>query len=74
MDQKTKQLRLNLRNWECGVVIPVMADSITVTKSDIRNNALDFDTFKGHVPIPMVVDIEGQETLKYGSRRPWFFV
>jgi hypothetical protein len=48
-------------------------DSIAKTESDARNT-VGFDTFIGHVPVPMVVDAKEQETLKYGGKRPWFFI
>lgn len=83
-DKTTKQPKLNIRNWECGVVIPVMRAQTASASSkkgvDDRENAVygrsegfgidppSMEVFDGLVPVPMVVP--GEE---YGTKRPWFY-
>lgn len=82
-DKITKQPKLNIRNWECGVVIPVMqarSSSMSSKEVDDRENAVHggsagfnagrpgMEIFDGRVPVPMVVP--GEE---YGTKRPWFY-
>lgn len=83
-DKITKQPKLNIRNWECGVVIPVMQArpaSMSRTKEvDAGENAVQersggsgagppsMKVFEGRVPVPMVVP--GEE---YRTKRPWFY-
>ncbi|MDI1492540.1 MAG: hypothetical protein OHK93_003754 [Ramalina farinacea] len=70
-DKVTKGMKLNARNWECGVVVPVVlerqeeeGDGEETVK---RGNGLE--VFEGRVPVPMVWP--GRE---YGERMPWFFM
>jgi hypothetical protein len=83
-DKTTKQPKLNIRNWECGVVIPVVQATPASVSSkkevDDRENAVygrsgvfgagppSMKVFEGRVPVPMVVP--GEE---YGTERPWFY-
>ncbi|KAI9832074.1 MAG: hypothetical protein M1826_002402 [Phylliscum demangeonii] len=59
LDRTTKAPKMNCRNWECGVVIPV---SSTAAGADVG-----MDVFSGLVPVPMRVPGRG-----YGSQLPWF--
>lgn len=83
-DRATKSPKLNCRNWECGVVIPVLeAQSSTSTneskgkepasipgrKESESERALD--VFLGTIPVPMVIPGRKYEG---GSLRPWYFL
>ncbi|KAE8148000.1 tyrosyl-DNA phosphodiesterase-domain-containing protein [Aspergillus avenaceus] len=70
-DRSTKEPKLNCRNWECGVLVPV------ISKGEMfagRNNsdpelADMLDVFKGTVPVPMRLPAQ-----EYGpNRKPWYF-
>lgn len=65
-DKKTKQPRLNCRNWECGVVVPM---PVLKAGEDEQGSSrtTSMDVFTGHVPIPMQVP-----GTFYGSKTPWF--
>ena len=73
MDKKLKREKLNCRNWESGVIIPVRR-RVSGEMAPVQENALN-DTggrdlvgvFKGVVPVPM--QWPGEE---YGKRKPWF--
>ncbi|KAH7321545.1 tyrosyl-DNA phosphodiesterase [Rhexocercosporidium sp. MPI-PUGE-AT-0058] len=72
-DKATKEPRLTLRNWECGVVlrVPMMTRGgyeQSPAREDGENVSLGMDVFAGHVPVPMQVPGD-----KYGLRRPWFY-
>lgn len=77
-DRSTKQPKLNCRNWECGVVIPVRSSAaleplVATTfangpQETTQEQYLD-STFDGVVPVPMVTP--GAE---YGENGPWFFM
>ena len=77
MDRKLKKEKLNCRNWECGVVVPVkrrngeMAqpheekdNEVKATKEEVKGLV---EVFKDVVPVPM--EWPGKE---YGGRKPWF--
>jgi hypothetical protein len=59
--------KLNCRNWECGVVIPIPRSMPPAEEAGVSDQ-LGMSVFKGHVPVPMIVP--GEE---YGARRPWFY-
>jgi Tyrosyl-DNA phosphodiesterase len=80
-DRTTKQPKLNIRNWECGVVVPVPAQASTRDMDgegkgkevDRGSNGPEagppsIDVFDGVVPVPMLVPGE-----VYGRKRPWFY-
>ncbi|RHZ73398.1 hypothetical protein CDV55_109089 [Aspergillus turcosus] len=80
-DKITKQPKLNCRNWECGVLVPVLdkldsdsADSSsTVSSNSSGKEAIEstdmLDVFSDTVPVPMTVP--GR---RYGpGLKPWFF-
>ncbi|KAE9374473.1 phospholipase D/nuclease [Stipitochalara longipes BDJ] len=69
-DNTTKKPKMNIRNWECGVVIPVPAQP-TTAMTDGRDDFAsgpDMSVFDGRLPVPMIVP--GEE---YQNRTPWFF-
>ena len=70
-DRSTKQPKLNCRNWECGVIIPIPATRADLTsclaEPAQKRSVPSLSIFEGVVPVPMVAGDE------YGRRRPWFF-
>lgn len=70
-DRATKEPKLNLRNWECGVVVPIPAKESPIEPtggSPPQGQQLGMEVFHGSVPVPMAVPGEA-----YGPRRPWFY-
>ncbi|KAF2863232.1 phospholipase D/nuclease [Piedraia hortae CBS 480.64] len=61
-DKKDKCWKVNCRNWECGVLLPVPANRL-------KGGAPDLKVFDHLVPPPFVYP--GPE---YGSRHPWYFM
>ncbi|KZF21292.1 phospholipase D/nuclease [Xylona heveae TC161] len=57
--------KLNCRNWECGVVLPIHLHGDT---SPGATQPVGMDIFQGHLPAPMW--LPGQP---YGARSPWFY-
>ena len=60
LDRSSKQPRLNCRNWECGIVMPVPTDG----------SEEGLDIFKSVLPTPMVVPAESYND----GRLPWYFM
>jgi hypothetical protein len=83
-DGTTKQPKLNIRNWECGIVIPVpmpmQHQHSGCTKTQGKEKKADkwadesqagppsMDVFLDVIPVPMIVP--GEE---YGGGRPWLY-
>ncbi|KAI1354578.1 tyrosyl-DNA phosphodiesterase-domain-containing protein [Xylaria sp. FL0043] len=61
-DRASGQPKLNCRNWECGVLIPMEGQA---TKSDWKS-------FEKRIPIPMVIPAEAYG--RTNSKRPWLFL
>ncbi|KAH7091952.1 tyrosyl-DNA phosphodiesterase-domain-containing protein [Paraphoma chrysanthemicola] len=58
---------LVVRNWECGVVIPV--PQTQMVGADVRDGAVPpMSVFEGTIEVPFVCP--GQ---RYGTRQPWIF-
>jgi hypothetical protein len=55
---------LNVRNWECGVVMPVPDDKM----ADLKDAIPPMSVFEGTVEVPFVYP--GQA---YGDKDPWLF-
>ena len=66
LDRPSKTPKLNLRNWECGVIISVQPIHRAHSK---LQRARDLKVFESNIPIPM--EYPG-EALGVGGRRPWF--
>jgi hypothetical protein len=64
-DRASGQLKLNCRNWECGVLIPVEGKSTEGAASCLS-------AFEKTVPVPMVVPAEAYGKSK--SKDPWLFL
>ncbi|KAK9326317.1 tyrosyl-DNA phosphodiesterase-domain-containing protein [Lipomyces orientalis] len=63
-DSATKRLKLNLRNWECGVVIQIPK---TARSESSQMKSIE-ETFTGIVPTPMETTLT-----EYNNKIPWFF-
>ncbi|CAJ2506008.1 Uu.00g001380.m01.CDS01 [Anthostomella pinea] len=66
-DKATGQPKLNCRNWECGVVIPVPAEATAGGSSHT-----DLTAFENSIPVPMTVP--GDAYGASASKRPWLFL
>ncbi|KAL8958725.1 MAG: hypothetical protein Q9183_005781 [Haloplaca sp. 2 TL-2023] len=77
-DRESKQVKLNCRNWECGVVIPLRRmtamsgkEGVQETEDGVLRGSEKVDglkRFEGVVPVPMEMPGKG-----YGDGRPWFY-
>ncbi|RPB05815.1 hypothetical protein L873DRAFT_1661544, partial [Choiromyces venosus 120613-1] len=73
-DKSTKTPKMNCKNWECGVLFPVVAKdggrtlSGTSPPESKRKVAEGMEVFGGTIPVPMKVPAESME-----DKRPWFF-
>ncbi|RYC59815.1 hypothetical protein CHU98_g6380 [Xylaria longipes] len=61
-DRASGQPKLNCRNWECGVLIPIEGETAK----------LGWEAFENKIPVPMVVP--GEAYGKTNSKRPWLFL
>ena len=67
-DRVSKGLKLNCRNWECGVVFPVRVGGGDGGQRENGRKLSLSDTFDGVISVPM--EYPGAE---YGAKKPWFF-
>ncbi|OWO99911.1 hypothetical protein B2J93_6966 [Marssonina coronariae] len=69
-DRATKEPKLNIRNWECGVVLPIpkVSQDDAIDRPKGVQDPAGMDEVFGTLPIPMEVPGEA-----YGDRRPWFY-
>ena len=66
--EKTTTLpKLNCRNWECGVIVPVTRNQPFSTAVSVLD-ARSLNNYAWRVPIPMQYPSEALE-----SSRPWFY-
>jgi hypothetical protein len=62
--------KLHCRNWECGVIIPIVVDKSDQARSPPDGQAANtLNIFQGVVPIPMIVPGQGY----WGDKKPWFY-
>ena len=67
-DRVSKAPKLNCRNWECGVLLPLKGASSKVLGHDEgAGPSDDLAMFEGTVPVPMMYP--GEE---YGVKEPWY--
>ncbi|KAI5928801.1 phospholipase D/nuclease [Camillea tinctor] len=66
-NKATGQPKLNCRNWECGVLIPVPTDD----NADESHHA-DLAAFQSSVPVPM--QVPGEAYGATASKKPWLFL
>ena len=60
-DRATKEPKLNCRNWECGVLVPVRRSVPDIGEGDLNQ-------FEDIVPVPMQAPGD-----VYGGKKPWYF-
>ena len=66
-DKKTGREKLNCRNWECGVIIPVKRQIRVKQDGGTREGGVELrELFKGLVPVP--IEYPGED---YGDQAPW---
>ncbi|KAJ6177970.1 hypothetical protein N7519_008431 [Penicillium mononematosum] len=75
-DPKTKSLKMNCRNWECGVIVPIINEKKTgekgkgpETHGTVPSAPLPVEVFKDTVPVPMRVPAAPLSE----HRKPFFF-
>ncbi|KAJ6150221.1 Tyrosyl-DNA phosphodiesterase [Penicillium samsonianum] len=75
-DPKTKQLKMNCRNWECGVIVPIINEKKTEekgkgreTQGTVPSAPLPVEIFKDTVPVPIRVPAVPLSE----HRKPFFF-
>ncbi|EEP78247.1 predicted protein [Uncinocarpus reesii 1704] len=67
LDRSTTQPKLNCKNWECGVIVPIADRGPSATED--RGNDVD-RVFAGSVPVPMEFPAP-----EYGpDTKPWYFL
>ena len=71
-DRATSKPKLNCRNWECGVVIP-LAPLPTGSNQALPEGEHPrmLDILHGHIPVP--IELPGVAYGSGGTQRPWFF-
>ncbi|KAI4124280.1 MAG: hypothetical protein LQ338_004900 [Usnochroma carphineum] len=69
-DRKEKQPKLNCRNWECGVVLPLRLAAATSEGSATTEpeEGRSLAAFERLIPVPFEYPAEG-----YAERTPWFY-
>ncbi|KAJ5205467.1 Tyrosyl-DNA phosphodiesterase [Penicillium cf. griseofulvum] len=75
-DPKTKLLKMNCRNWECGVLVPIInekksgeKDKAAETQGTVPSAPLPAEVFGDTVPVPMRVPAVPLTE----NRKPFFF-
>ena len=66
-DKASNALKLSLRNWECGIVLPVPKIHVAEDAVDGRGGLSDF---AGVVPVPVRTPSASLEQI---GTEPWFF-
>ncbi|KAI1338069.1 tyrosyl-DNA phosphodiesterase-domain-containing protein [Xylariaceae sp. FL0016] len=66
-NKATGQPKLNCRNWECGVLIPVPGEDGPTERGEA-----DLVASRTSIPVPMVTP--GEAYGADGSKRPWLFL
>ncbi|KAA8913161.1 tyrosyl-DNA phosphodiesterase domain protein [Sphaerosporella brunnea] len=72
LDRATKSPKINCKNWECGVIIPVPAENLGRKLSGEpveQKGPPEMTVFRGVVPVPMKTPGE-----PLGDKQPWFFL
>ncbi|KAF2185826.1 phospholipase D/nuclease [Zopfia rhizophila CBS 207.26] len=60
--------KLNIRNWECGVLLPIPEESLRNLKLK-KGEVPPMNVFEGTLEVPFQYPGE-----QYGEKKPWFFV
>jgi hypothetical protein len=65
-DRKEKKWKLNCKNWECGVLLPVSTDGVATEAG--KDSVVDMEAFKDVVEPPFMYP-----GIEYEDREPWYF-
>lgn len=65
-DRKEKKWKLNCKNWECGVLLPVSTEGASTEAG--KDNVVDMEAFKDVVMPPFMYP-----GIEYEDREPWYF-
>ncbi|OQO14869.1 hypothetical protein B0A48_00251 [Cryoendolithus antarcticus] len=65
-DKKAKEWKVTCRNWECGVLIPVLTGK--EANWDSTNDLAEMSVFDGVVKPPFMIP-----GVEYDGRKPWYF-
>jgi len=65
-DRKEKKWKLNCKNWECGVLLPVSTDGVATEAG--KEAVVDMEAFKDVVEPPFMYP-----GIEYEDREPWYF-
>lgn len=67
-DKVTKKPKLNCRNWECGVVIPLLASEEPLDMSEmVSRPPSGLEIFDQKIPVPMQGPARPMQ-----ANKPWF--
>ncbi|KAF8248887.1 hypothetical protein K440DRAFT_545617, partial [Wilcoxina mikolae CBS 423.85] len=72
VDRSTKAPKLNCKNWECGVVLPVPSVALgrKVSGAPVEQKGpIDIRAFEETVPVPMEIPGDSLQ-----GKQPWFFM
>ncbi|KAL2754686.1 hypothetical protein ACRALDRAFT_1063472 [Sodiomyces alcalophilus JCM 7366] len=72
-DRVSGQVKLNCRNWECGVLVPATPSEESGAGED--GGPIGYDVFRRNIPIPMDTSAAayGHTSPETERSRPWFF-
>jgi hypothetical protein len=62
-----KMGNLNIRNWECGIVVPIPDDKLEHLKLG-EGEVPPMSVFEGTIEVPFRYPAD-----KYEGKQPWFF-
>lgn len=65
-DRKEKKWKLNCKNWECGVLLPVTTEGASTEAG--KDGVVDMEVFKNIVEPPFMYP-----GIEYEGREPWYF-
>lgn len=66
-DRKEKKWKLNCKNWECGVLLPVSTEGASTEVG--KDGVVDMEVFKDVVEPPFMYP-----GIEYDDREPWYFM
>lgn len=67
LDKFSKKPRLTCRNWECGVVIPLLASEASSRPEIVSGPPSELGIFDPKIPVPMQGPAVPME-----ANKPWF--
>lgn len=75
LDKTRKEHKINCRNWECGVLLPVAAD--VEASGEERSGAAEPESGGSLAPMEVFESVAAPPFRypgePYGSKKPWFF-